>query len=229
MSLLNNPDRPQGVLTTKDRHYLFGDLDMSSYSDPENTIKQRRHRIRQRFEHALLDMVIANNLLSDRDQARVFDSLRDSMERKQFEHIMSELYDFLYVNLPVGHQQPCASLGIAKAYHRGSLMESGGKFNFRPTVEIQTPDSTNPADFTHKADIARYYADLERVSAAQPDSLTQPSELPEVPPELEASQDLFASPLENRGFDPEEIKYDNRAEIYQRRIAFLNFLDEWVV
>jgi len=229
MSLLNAADRPRGVLTTKDRRYLFGDLDMSSYRNPNNAVKQRRYRIRRRMEHALLDLVVANNLLSGRDQARVFDSLRESMEREQFEHVMSELFDFLYANLPVGHQSSCASLGIAKAYHRTTLVGTGGNFHYRPTVDIRTPDTINPSEFDHEANIARYHADLERVLEAQPNHLTPLSEMPNDPLESGQSIDSYSSPMENRGFDPEEIDRDNRAEVYQRRINFLGLLDEWQV
>jgi len=227
MSLLNDVERPSGILTTKDRRYLFGELDMTSYSDPNNAVKQRRFRIRKRMEHALLDLVVVNNLLSGRDQAHVFDSLRDSMEREQFEHFMSEIFDFLHSNLPVGHGTPCASLGIAKAFHRTTLESTGGTFNFRPTVDIRTPKSINPDEFDHEADIARYHADIERLLEARPPNIRPSSEIPKDPSERGQPVDLYASPAENRGFDPEQIEHDNRLEIYQNRINFLNLLDEW--
>jgi len=227
MTLFNDVERPSGILTTEDRRYLFGELDMTSYSDPNNAVKQRRYRIRKRMEHALLDLVVANNLLSGRDQAHVFDSLRDSMGREQFEHFMSEIFDFLYSNLPVGHRSSCASLGIAKALHRTSLEGSGGTFNSRPTVDIRTPDSINPDEFDHEADIARYHADIERLLEARPPNIRPLSEIPEDPSQRGQPLDLYASPALNRGFDPEQIDHDNRLEIYQNRINFLNLLDEW--
>ena len=227
MSLLNTVDRPRGILTTDDRRYLFGNLDMSSYSDPNNTIKQRRYRIRNRMEHALLDIVIANNLLSGRDQARVFDSLRESMKREQFKHVVSEIFDFLYVNQPVGHRSSSASLGIAQAFHRTSLEGTGGNFNRRPTVDIRTPNSMNPDEFDHKADVARYHADLERVFEAQPNDLASILETPEDPWEADQDIDLYASPIENRGFDLEEADHNNRKEAYEKRINYVNLLAEW--
>jgi hypothetical protein len=108
-------------------------------------------------------------------------------------------------------------------------METGGQFNVRPAVEIQTSDSVNPDDFTHNADIVRYYADIERLSTSQPEPMTQLSEMPEDPSKMEDSAGLFASPLENRGFDPEQIKHDNRPEAYQQRLGLLEFLDGWEV
>lgn len=229
MSFLNDIDRPRGILTTEDRRYLFGCLDISSYSDPNNAIKQRRYRIRKRMKHALLDLVVANNLLSGRDQARVFDSLRESMEREQFEHIMGEIFDFLYANMPVGHRGSAASIGIAKALHRTSLEGSGGTYNRRPTVEIQTLDSANPDEFDHKADIARYWADLERLRDSQPPNIAPASEIPEDPSERGQDLDLYTSPIKNRGFDPEAIDHDNRIEIYENRIDFIELLDEWEI
>lgn len=229
MSLLNDMDRPRGILTTEDRRYLFGCLDMSSYSDPNNAIKQRRYRIRKRMKHALLDLVVANNLLSGRDQARVVDSLRESMEREQFEHIMGEVFDFLYANMPVGHRGSAASIGIAKALHRTSLAGSGGTYNLRPTVEIQTLDSVNPDEFDHKADVARYRADLERLRDSQPANIAPASEIPEDPTERGQDSGLYTSPIENQGFDPEEIGHDNRVEIYENRIDFIELLDDWEI
>ncbi|QCC51457.1 hypothetical protein [Halapricum salinum] len=229
MTLLNATDRPKGVLTTEDRQYLFGDLDMSSYSDPENAVKQRRHRIRRRLEHALLDLVVVNNLLSGRDQAQIFNSIQESTEREQFEHIMSELFDFLYANLPVGHREACASLGLAKAYHRGTLIGTGGNFNIRPTVNIEISDQMSPAEFDHEANIARYHADIERVSEATPNAVEASSETPENEEERQNSADLFRSPMKNHGYDPEEVRHDNRATVYQQRIEFLDVLDKWQV
>ena len=229
MSLLNTADRSRGILTAEDRHYLFGDLDMSSYSDPNNAIKQRRFRIRTRMEHALLDLVVANNLLSGRDQARVFDSLRESMKREQFEHVVSELFDFLFANMPVGHRRSSAALGISKALHRTSLEGSGGTFNIRPTVEIQTTNQVDPNEFDHKAHIARYQADLERTNESQPPNIAPPSEIPEDPSERGKGFDPYASPIENRGFDLEESDHDNRDKIYEQRINFLDLLDQWQV
>jgi hypothetical protein len=200
---------------------------MSSYSDPNNAVKQRRYRIRNRLEHALLDLVVANNLLSGRDQARVFDSLRESMEREQFEHIMGEVFDILYANMPVGHRDSAASIGIAKALHRTSLEGSGGTYNQRPTVKIQTLDSATPDELDHKADIARYRADLERLRDSQPANIAPASEIPEDPTEREQDWGLYDSPIGNRGFDPEEIGHDNRVEIYENRIDFIELLDEW--
>jgi len=179
------------------------------------------------MEHALLDLVVANSLLSGRDQARVFDSLREPMGREQYEHVVSELFDFLFANLPVGHRRSSASLGIAKALHRTSL--EGSNFNYRPTVEIQTSSKVNPDEFDHTADIARYHADLERLLESQPMNAAPQSEIPEDPSDRGKEFYLYASAMENRGFDPEEVEYDNRAELYKNRINFLHLLDEWQI
>lgn len=227
MSFLMDLDRKKGVLTTKDRHYLFGETDMSTYDDPKNVAKQRRYQIRGRIENALLDLVVANNLLSKRDQARIFDSLQESMEREQFEHVISELFDFLYSNLPVGHRRGCASLGIAKSYHLGALTGTGMQYNRRPIINIQVQDMMKPDDFHHPADIARYYADIERLSEARPNPPKPLSEMPEDPPKDSQLPDLYASPIEAQGFDLEEADQDNRKQIYQRRIEFLELLDNW--
>lgn len=70
-------DRPERILTRRDREYLLGRLDLSKYDAPENTEYRIRHDIRERFRQALIDLTIIEQTLSHKDRKAVFEELED--------------------------------------------------------------------------------------------------------------------------------------------------------
>lgn len=221
MASLLNTDRPRGILTKEDRRYLFGELDASDYDDPKNALKQRRYRIRQRFKNSLLDLILINNLLSERDQRRVFESIRESKSEEQFKHVLSEIIDLIYVNQSTLHSRAIATLGIEKAYHRNSLVD--GRFNRRPYVELNIIDDHEPEEFEKELDILRYHADVERMVDTDPPNINTAT----IDPDTEVDLDSEPVPLMDSFGLEQSLQYEQSwDEAYKQRIEYLKELDK---
>ena len=71
-SEIGDESRPRGFLTEADRRYLLGTSDLEPRSHGE---RRARERIRNRFFNALLDFVLVEEHLADRDREQVFEKL----------------------------------------------------------------------------------------------------------------------------------------------------------
>lgn len=83
-------DRPRGILNEDDRRFLFGDLDLSDYSDPRQARYQRRYRIRERIKHSIIDYLIIMDTLPDEDINKIFEEITEYAKGVQNEDADSE-------------------------------------------------------------------------------------------------------------------------------------------
>lgn len=72
-----DPDRPNGMLTRRDRRWLLGLSEVEAQSQTERNI---RAAIRERLKNGLLDFELLYNTLEPRDRKHVFDSISTDME-----------------------------------------------------------------------------------------------------------------------------------------------------
>ncbi|UWG47899.1 hypothetical protein HSRCO_1620 [Halanaeroarchaeum sp. HSR-CO] len=71
-------NRPKGFLTQQDREFLHGELEMPSDTEKRNSkIAQRRFRIRERFQGAIYDMLLVDELLGRQEIVKAINR-RDS-------------------------------------------------------------------------------------------------------------------------------------------------------
>ena len=92
-----NFDRRRGTLTPHDRRFLHPDTrDEIRKGEPDENLRQKRYKIRRRFEHALLDWQYLLMLTENEDLLKILD--HESWEEK----ITEEKYDeaFSGVTLP---------------------------------------------------------------------------------------------------------------------------------
>lgn len=219
MNPLLSKSRQRGILTKEDRQYLFGELDASELSDPKNAFKQRRYRIRQRLEHNLLDLVLINTLLSERDQMRVFELILESTHEDQFDHILSEIINLLYANTPVTHSKAITTLGVEKAYHRKGISIS--RFHQRPQLELNITDRLEPEDLKTEIDIRRYRADLERLIETEPPTINT---APPDPDSAVYAESTSESRLNSLGLE-QDLQYEQAKDVvHELRIAYLRAL-----
>jgi hypothetical protein len=104
--MANRPSRGRGILNDRQRAYLTDESDIESGSANERSIRQA---IRNNLQNALLDMVILERNLEERDRRQVFDSFDatryddDSVDHpgSDYEHevALGELLAFLYRGL----------------------------------------------------------------------------------------------------------------------------------
>lgn len=137
--LAYDPDRDRGILTRSDREFLLGRK--RDYTD--HSKKQKRNRIRQRIQNALLDFTIVFEHLTDRDRSTVFDP--DDEERAAYTQGIVDLLAFLHLGT-MGYSTPFKDM-LAQGVHKAEQELAGSEyrmvnvyFNVDPVGQIDVDE-----------------------------------------------------------------------------------------
>jgi hypothetical protein len=137
--MANGSNRGRGIINERQRNYLREESDIESGSQAERSIRQS---IRDNLRNALLDMVVLNRHLEDRDRRQVFDSFDanryddDTVDHPgtDYEHevALGELLALIYQG--VADRRPTFEELVQYAIPRG---EHPGAAPFYPEYDIE--------------------------------------------------------------------------------------------
>jgi hypothetical protein len=137
--MANRPSRGRGILNERQRAYLTGESDIETGTANERSIRQA---IRNNLQNALLDMVILERNLEERDRSQVFDafdarhyddpSVEHVGSRDEHERSLGDLLAFLYRG--VKDREPTFQQLLQYAIPRGKHPKSAP---YTPEYEIE--------------------------------------------------------------------------------------------
>ena len=161
-----NPERPRGILSPRDRRYLLGESDTEPETQKERNI---RATIRERLRHAIMDFVLLYESLDERDCRQVLRPSESNIDDGDpiYEGVV-HAFALLYTQDPMRFKIWIEEAVETAMYDQGRLVEATAAIQTDREVPLSVVESHNETlveglvDLVEKEETAAEHSPTER-------------------------------------------------------------------
>lgn len=191
-------ERPRGMLTDKDRQFLWGVLEYAH----ENTAINRRKVIRERAGNGILDLFYLT-MLTDTDRGRVFEEeIEAEAEAGELRTAVAGLIHFLYLEVDdsTGWLEETISHGIHNAEYSEDDDTRHGGLTVDVDIEVNRGRDVSELDRRLRSGQGHTLSP-EEIGILVREGLVDPDDLETLEPHSDENPFLGSSPEEDEGED----------------------------